>query len=901
MKSIKTIITTLVLFATSFTLFATNYTVSTATDLKSKLTSIVAGDTLFITSGTYSLSASISLTKNGTSSSKICVMAKDFTNRPILDFAGTSTGTQGISLRGDYWHIKGLKIANAGDNGMHIESSASYNTVEFCDFYKNEDTGLQIDAGAFNNLIKNCDSYFNADARLENADGFACKMDAGTGNTFEGCRAWRNLDDGWDGYLRDADNITTTYINCWAFRNGYNSSDAPGVGDGNGFKTGGSDGKDLKHNGIYKNCIAAYNRVDGFDHNSNRGDVTIYNCLSTENGTNYNFSSTNPLNKLTIKNSVAIGTSGSFNATTKDISYNSWNLSVTANASDYNSILLDAMDDPRGNDGSLPTSVFKIVAGSDLIDKGTNVGLTFSGTAPDLGPDEYSNISAPTLTLTSGSNNQSVPATWPISEIVYTYGGTATGANVSGLPSGVNPTTDTNNKTISISGQPSVEGTFNYTITTTQSSGTAVSLTGTIVSLGAPTLTLTSGSANQNIYLGNSITTIVYTWGGGATDANTTLLPDGLSVSKNNIAKTITISGTPSSTGNFSITVYTSGGNPSQNDIVSLNVTNDPTEAAMSNSGGSLTQSVSPGNAITPIVLTWGGGSTGISLSTLPSGLTAVTNAVAKTVTISGTPTASGAFTATTIGGTQSPIVLNGNITVGSEATETFESLTSTILSTGSDKTQDLPINSILWKIEKTRLIIDAAYAHGGVNSLRMLYGTGALITPVLADNQTVKFWLAGANASVQPTVEVYLSTDGGITWGASPKNIFSVSSTTYSEYSVVLNEAENNIKLKICNKGGSSSSSSYNVYIDDLTYTAASTATKCFTAKVDATILQTADELIVQGVEVNSIQIYSVQGSKITSAEASQTITISNLIKGIYVAVITTKEGCFSKKISIQ
>ena len=50
---------------------------------------------------------------------------------------------------------------------------------------------------ASNNLILNCDSYNNADYVAGsstydggNADGFAPKLDLGTGNVFRGCRAW---------------------------------------------------------------------------------------------------------------------------------------------------------------------------------------------------------------------------------------------------------------------------------------------------------------------------------------------------------------------------------------------------------------------------------------------------------------------------------------------------------------------------------------------------------------------------------------------------------------------------------------------------------------------------------------------------------------------------------------
>ncbi len=44
---------------------------------------------------------------------------------------------------------------------------------------------------------------------------------------------------------------------------------------------------------------------------------------------------------------------------------------------------------PRKPDFSLPDITFgHLVQGSDLIDKGVNVGLPYSGSAPDLGPFE---------------------------------------------------------------------------------------------------------------------------------------------------------------------------------------------------------------------------------------------------------------------------------------------------------------------------------------------------------------------------------------------------------------------------------------------------------------------------------------------------------------------------------
>jgi hypothetical protein len=68
------------------------------------------------------------------------------------------------------------------------------------------------------------------------------------------------------------------------------------------------------------------------------------------------------------------------------------------------------------------------------------------------------------------------------------------------------------------------------------------------------TISLTSGSSPQTICPGGSITNMVYTYSGEATGASVTGLPAGLSSSVNAGAKTVTISGTPTASGTFTIT-----------------------------------------------------------------------------------------------------------------------------------------------------------------------------------------------------------------------------------------------------------------------------------------------------------------------------------------------------------
>ena len=71
--------------------------------------------------------------------------------------------------------------------------------------------------------------------------------------------------------------------------------------------------------------------------------------------------------------------------------FNSLTLSVTVSAADFMSMDINNLAlAPRNADGSMPNNAFmRLVAGSDLIDKGTDVGLPFVGTAPDLGAFEF--------------------------------------------------------------------------------------------------------------------------------------------------------------------------------------------------------------------------------------------------------------------------------------------------------------------------------------------------------------------------------------------------------------------------------------------------------------------------------------------------------------------------------
>lgn len=348
----------------------------------------VPGTTIYVRGGTYAYTAPITISRSGSAGNLFSLLAYPG-ERAFLDFSAMpiNGNNRGIRLNGSYWHIKGFDVWRAGDNGMLVQGSN--NIIEFCSFSENYDTGLQLGGGAAHNQIINCDSYYNADLSQGNADGFAPKLDVGTGNYFYGCRAWQNSDDGWDGYMRPRPLVppVTTMENCWCFQNGYLMTGVPSSGNGNGYKMGGSDSANLSHTMILKNCLSFHNRVKGFDQNNNRGSMTLLNCTSFSNGTNYGMSgSIDNGSVMTLTNCISAAPGGVSLNPGAVITTDSWMSPFVVTNDDFLTVDTTGVRGPRQADGSLPVLTFLHLApGSDLIDQGTDVGLPYNGVAPDLG------------------------------------------------------------------------------------------------------------------------------------------------------------------------------------------------------------------------------------------------------------------------------------------------------------------------------------------------------------------------------------------------------------------------------------------------------------------------------------------------------------------------------------
>jgi hypothetical protein len=394
----------------------------------------VAGDTVFIRGGTYSITtpansgAGIAITKSGTSDTKRIYFWAYPGETPLFDFSNLQIAngayTFGIVIGGSWLHLKGIEeccvpMNTKANNGF--ANNGHDNTLELLNAHNNQGSGIQIGGGG-GNLALNCDSHDNFDPGStngggagEDADGFGVHGGNSGTTTIRGCRAWWNSDDGYDFLSQEA---PVTIENSWAMGAGYSNYGTGAGGNGNGFKIGSSK-TGVRH--VVRNCVAWKNKANGFYANHSSGGNTWYNNTSFQNGTQYNMMASTwslPNGKGTrtdgviltgdkvhiMRNNIGFPKDNQYiDGYGVDTKNNTWDLNIVPANKDFLSVTdpsLTAKDQtvetiagalgPRQPDGSLPKVDFlKLAAGSQMIDKGVDVGLPFTGAAPDLGAYEY--------------------------------------------------------------------------------------------------------------------------------------------------------------------------------------------------------------------------------------------------------------------------------------------------------------------------------------------------------------------------------------------------------------------------------------------------------------------------------------------------------------------------------
>lgn len=400
-------------------------------------TAVQPGDTVYFRGGVYPMTSNnlaypytvgtgYDITRDGTSGNMIRYFAYPG-ETPILDCSNVSlaSGTnRGITANSiDYIHFKGLTLRNvkqatsgSGVTGWTI--SGNHIMVENCTVYNTGGWGF-LSVGKDITYL-NCDSYNNCDSltnSLPGNDGVGFQnvnqsIDDGT-VYYKNCRAWLNGDQGFSavskGYLE--------FSNCWSFNNGQL------LGEGHGFKMAsvGSGGDQPTFGPLkrrYTNNLAVYNRANGFTTNDASPDRTfdmqVYNNLSYHNG--YPTSPFDMSYGYVIYNTASVDAEELARVFRNNIAYdnldgatyilanalythsnNSWDGGATIDATDFAALPatqeagIALLMGARGSDGSLPDlgNYFKLAVGSDAIDAGVDVGLPYSGVAPDLGAFEF--------------------------------------------------------------------------------------------------------------------------------------------------------------------------------------------------------------------------------------------------------------------------------------------------------------------------------------------------------------------------------------------------------------------------------------------------------------------------------------------------------------------------------
>ncbi|MBX7552171.1 right-handed parallel beta-helix repeat-containing protein [Streptomyces sp. tea 10] len=273
-------------------------TQSAPTTLTSAMGRIAAGGTIYLRGGTYSYSSTVTIPagSNGTSGARTTLSAYPG-ETPVLNFSGqsASSSNRGIQLNANYWHLYGLTVEHAGDNGIYV--GGSNNVMERVVTAYNRDTGLQlgrIGSGTpssqwpSNNLVVSSESHDNMDSTGENADGFASKLTTGTGNVFRYDVSHNNIDDGRDLYAKNDTGaigpVTIEYSLSYGNGTLTDGTTNPN-GDRNGYKLGG--GIAVDH--VVRHDIAYRNGHHGFTYNGNPGTMAISGNASIDN-TERNFS-----------------------------------------------------------------------------------------------------------------------------------------------------------------------------------------------------------------------------------------------------------------------------------------------------------------------------------------------------------------------------------------------------------------------------------------------------------------------------------------------------------------------------------------------------------------------------------------------------------------------------------
>jgi len=345
--------------------------------------------------------------------------------RPVVDCSNYDG--HGIDLWGvQHMTWRGIEVRNVGKNAIRCSGTdgqaareCTFEEMEIHHYGKTSEwngNALIFYGRSYDHTVRDVVAHHGGDSG--DSDGFYVggSNSAGRsgGHTFVRCEAYRNADDGFDFFDNDPDR-PSVLVDCLAHHNGTDGEGA--TGDGNGFKTGG--GWETGGN-VLKRCLAWENTTRGFDTNGSSVRNEFLHCTAWNNGT-YGFHFTgDDVHYARNCASFGNGKAAAGSLWNADSASNTWDLDI-----ERASFLTTDADSP---DFLRPT------ADSPLVDAGTDVGMDFSGDAPDLGavPAGEAVEPAPTATLMIGDGGSYVE---PVG-VRYFDGDSWTGAGMSVMNDG---------------------------------------------------------------------------------------------------------------------------------------------------------------------------------------------------------------------------------------------------------------------------------------------------------------------------------------------------------------------------------------------------------------------------------------------------------------------------------
>jgi len=378
--------------------------------LEYSVTQISAGDTLYLRGGTYQVNKSASTANridisglDGSASAYYKIWNYPGEN-PVYDFGNilcTAGGVWGFILQSsDHVWIRGIEFKNLFQNPSNnvvygFQISGSDNCIVERVSAHNIGGSVMVNLNSDSTLWLNCDAYNSGDKfnSYNGANGFENTNNVSSGVVYNGCRAWWISDDGFDTYYNDT---TTTFINCWAFFNGYVKGTFIPAGNGYGFKLGPAS-TDMSGSIILKRafrCLAFGNRFGGFTQNNGQQKYQMINNTSDDNHF-YGFTWIwHTSITQDFRNNAAMRNEYNNDGSPTTGTNNTWNGAVTFDVNDVVSMNYFGLTAKRGKNGELPQlNYMKLKPTSDLIDAGDSADLPldiiYNGAAPDMGAFEY--------------------------------------------------------------------------------------------------------------------------------------------------------------------------------------------------------------------------------------------------------------------------------------------------------------------------------------------------------------------------------------------------------------------------------------------------------------------------------------------------------------------------------